>query len=159
MRLGPASTYRRNKGSGRLLFSWFFPQGASEGTCDGIPQTILRSSPSGLAKSDPLRSSSTYMRARSWKIQELLPLAGHEAKRIVTNDAEGLRRRAAHLLAMAKKARDDNYTQLADYILDRADQLFEEAKVRELEAGPPGINAGRSAVIIYVANDQDKCAF
>jgi hypothetical protein len=99
------------------------------------------------------------MRARSWKIQELLPLAGHEAKRIVTNDAEGLRRRAAHLLAMAKKARDDNYTQLADYILDRADQLFEEAKVRELEAGPPGINAGRSAVIIYVANDQDKCAF
>jgi hypothetical protein len=61
-------------------------------------------------------------------------LAGHEAKRIVMNDADGLRRRAAHLLAMAKKARDDNYTQLADYIVDRADQLFEEAKIRELES-------------------------
>jgi hypothetical protein len=51
------------------------------------------------------------------------------------SDAKGLRRRAELLLALAKKARDDNYTQLADYILDRADQLFEEAKVRELEAG------------------------
>jgi hypothetical protein len=37
-------------------------------------------------------------------------LAGHEAKRIVMNDAEGLRRRAETLRALAKKARDDNYT-------------------------------------------------
>jgi hypothetical protein len=59
-------------------------------------------------------------------------LAGHEAKRIVMNDAQGLQRRAENLLALAKKARDDNYTQLADYILDRADQLFEEARIREL---------------------------
>ena len=49
------------------------------------------------------------------------------------NDAEGLRRRAENLLALAKKARDDNYTQLADYIIDKADQLFEEARIRELE--------------------------
>jgi hypothetical protein len=49
------------------------------------------------------------------------------------NDADALRRRAAHLLALAKKARDDNYTRLADYIFDRAAQLFEEAKIRELE--------------------------
>jgi hypothetical protein len=61
-------------------------------------------------------------------------LAGHEAKRIVMNGAEGLRRRAENLLALANKARDDNYPQLADYILDRADQLFEEARIRELES-------------------------
>jgi hypothetical protein len=60
-------------------------------------------------------------------------LAGHEAKRIEMNDADGLRRRAENLLALAIKARDDNHTQLADYILDRADQLFEEARIRELE--------------------------
>jgi hypothetical protein len=61
-------------------------------------------------------------------------LAGYEAKRILMNAAEGLRRRAENLLALAKKARDDNYTQLADYILDRADQLFEEARIRERES-------------------------
>jgi hypothetical protein len=60
-------------------------------------------------------------------------LAGHEAKWIVMNDAEGLRRRAENLHALAKKARNDNYTQLADYILDRADQLFEEARIREFD--------------------------
>jgi hypothetical protein len=60
-------------------------------------------------------------------------LAGHESQRIIVSDAKGLRRRAELLLALAKKARDDNYTQLADYILDRADQLFEEARIRELE--------------------------
>jgi hypothetical protein len=57
-------------------------------------------------------------------------LAGQEAKRIVMNDAEGLRSRAERLLALAKKARDDSHTQLADYILDRAEQLFEEARIR-----------------------------
>jgi hypothetical protein len=61
-------------------------------------------------------------------------LAGQEAKRVVVNDAEGLQRRAENLLALAKKARVDNYAQLADYILDRADQLFEEARIRELES-------------------------
>jgi hypothetical protein len=61
-------------------------------------------------------------------------LAGHESKPIIVSDAKGLRRRAELLLALAKKARDDNYTQLADYILDRADQLFEEARIRELES-------------------------
>jgi hypothetical protein len=60
-------------------------------------------------------------------------LAGHEAKRIAMNDAEGLRRRAENLCALAKKARDDHYIQLADYIRDKADQLFEEARIRELE--------------------------
>jgi hypothetical protein len=60
-------------------------------------------------------------------------LAGHDAKRIIMNNAEGLRRRADNLHALAKKARDDNYTQLADYILDRADQLFEEARIREFD--------------------------
>ena len=61
-------------------------------------------------------------------------MAGHHAKRIVMGDAEGLRRRAENLLALAKKARDDNYTQLADYILDRADRLFEDARIRKLES-------------------------
>jgi hypothetical protein len=61
------------------------------------------------------------------------PLAGNEAKQITMNDAESLRRRAENLHALAKKARDDNYTQLADYILDRADQLFEEANIREFD--------------------------
>jgi len=59
-------------------------------------------------------------------------LAGHETKRIIVSDAKSLRRRAELLLALAKKARDESYTQLADYILDRADQLFEEARIREL---------------------------
>ncbi len=60
-------------------------------------------------------------------------LAGHEAKRNVMNDADGLRRRAENLRALAKKARDDQHIQLADYIRDKADQLFEEARIRELE--------------------------
>ena len=59
-------------------------------------------------------------------------MAGHEAKRIEMNDAEGLRRRAENLRALAKKAREDRYILLADYISDKADQLFEEARVREI---------------------------
>ena len=76
------------------------------------------------------------MRARCWKIpsSEYRFLADHESKRITVSAAKGLRRRADHLLALAKKARDDNYAQLADYILDRADQLFEEARIRELKS-------------------------
>jgi hypothetical protein len=45
-------------------------------------------------------------------------------------DAKDLQRRAELLLALAKTARDDNYIQLADHILDRADQPFEEARIR-----------------------------
>ena len=59
-------------------------------------------------------------------------MAAHEAKRTEMNDAEGLRRRAENLRALAKKAREDSYIQLAEYISDKADQLFEEARVREL---------------------------
>ena len=61
-------------------------------------------------------------------------MAGQEAKRVVLQDAEGLQRRAENLLALSKKARDDSYTELADFILDEADQLFEEARIRELES-------------------------
>jgi hypothetical protein len=68
---------------------------------------------------------------------ELSLLADHEAKRIVMSDAQGLQRRAENLHALAKKARDDRYIQLSDYILDRADQLFEEARIRELESSAP----------------------
>jgi hypothetical protein len=61
-------------------------------------------------------------------------LAGREAKRIVLNGVQGLQRRAENLRALAKKAQDDHHVQLADYIRDRADQLFEEARIRELES-------------------------
>jgi hypothetical protein len=81
------------------------------------------------AKGDPLRSGSTYASKIDHPSSESTLLAGREAKRIVMNDAEGLRRRAENLLALATKARDDNYTQLAGYILDRADLLFEEVRI------------------------------
>jgi len=64
---------------------------------------------------------------------ELPLLAGHQAKRIFMDDAEGLRRRAENLRALANKARDDHHIQLADYISDRADQLLEKARIREFE--------------------------
>ena len=48
-------------------------------------------------------------------------------------DDAGLRRRAENLRALAKKARDDHYIQLADYIRDRADQLLEKARICEIE--------------------------
>ena len=80
---------------------------------------------------DPLRSGSTY--AGRYPGLEFSLLAGHDAKRIVMNDAEGLRRRAENLRALAKKAREDRYIQLANYISDKADQLFEEARVREFD--------------------------
>jgi hypothetical protein len=87
-----------------------------------------------LAKNNRLRSSS-ILRAISSRLCQLgvVALAGHEAKRIVMDDAEGLRRRAENLRALAKKARDDRYTQLADYISAKADRLFEEARAREPE--------------------------
>jgi hypothetical protein len=61
-------------------------------------------------------------------------LAGHEAKRIGVNNADGLRRRAGSLRALAKKARDDHYILLADYISNKADRLFEEARGWDFEA-------------------------
>src|SRR5580700_4167257 len=81
-----------------------------------------------------LYALAALLRARLGHLNSELPfLAGHESQRIIVSDAKGLRRRAELLLALANKARDDNYTQLADYILARADQLFEEARIRELE--------------------------
>ena|ERR1700692_2116769 len=66
--------------------------------------------------SDPLRFSSTdgSKMLEDYPSPELPPLAGHESKRIILSDAKGLRRRAEHLLALAKKARDNSYTQSAD---------------------------------------------
>jgi hypothetical protein len=61
-------------------------------------------------------------------------LVGREAKRIVMNGAQGFE----NLRALAKKAQDDHHVQLADYIRDRADQLFEEARIRELESSGTG---------------------
>ena len=46
-------------------------------------------------------------------------------------DAENLRHRANRLLALAQKARDDNYVTLAEYIAERATQLFDEAVTLE----------------------------
>jgi hypothetical protein len=86
-----------------------------------------------MANSDPLRSSSTFQSKMHIPSSELSHLDGYEAKRIIMNNAEGLRRRAENLRALAEKARDDHYIQLADYILSRADQLFEEARMREFE--------------------------
>ena len=81
-----------------------------------------------------LYALAALMRARCRKVFQfgVFDLAGHEANRIVMSDAEGLRRRAESLRALAKKAREDRYIQLADYISDKADQLFEEARLREL---------------------------
>ena len=104
---------------------------------EGHPEAAKFGQPRRLrarAKGDSLRSGSTYQ----GRIPREIParscplLAGHESHRIIVSDAKGLRRRAELLLALANKARDDNYTELADYILDRADQLFEEARIREL---------------------------
>jgi hypothetical protein len=46
-------------------------------------------------------------------------------------DSENLRRRANLLLALAQKARDDDYIKLAANIVDRATQLFDEAIILE----------------------------
>jgi hypothetical protein len=46
-------------------------------------------------------------------------------------DTENLRRRANLLLALAQKARDDDYIKLAENIVDRATQLFDEAIILE----------------------------
>jgi hypothetical protein len=46
-------------------------------------------------------------------------------------DAESLRRRANLLLLLAQKARNDEHIKLAENIVDRATQLFEEAIIKE----------------------------
>jgi hypothetical protein len=42
-------------------------------------------------------------------------------------NAENLQHRATQLLWLAQKARADNYIDLAEYIVERATQLFDEA--------------------------------
>jgi hypothetical protein len=46
-------------------------------------------------------------------------------------DAESLRRCANLLLLLAQKARNDEHIKLAENIVDRATQLFEEAIIKE----------------------------
>ena len=46
-------------------------------------------------------------------------------------NAENLRHRATQLLLLAHKARADNYIDLAEYIVERATQLFDEAIILE----------------------------
>jgi hypothetical protein len=49
-------------------------------------------------------------------------------------DRRNLRHRANQLLALAQKARDDDYIKLAEYITDRATQLFGEAIIQERQS-------------------------
>jgi hypothetical protein len=49
-------------------------------------------------------------------------------------DRRNLRHRANQLLVLAQKARDDDYIKLAEYITDRATQLFGEAIVQERQS-------------------------
>jgi hypothetical protein len=56
-------------------------------------------------------------------------------------DAESLRHRANNLLLLAQKARDDDYIKLAENIVNRATQLFDEAiniERRSVQSAPPG---------------------
>jgi hypothetical protein len=46
-------------------------------------------------------------------------------------NAENLQHRATQLLWLAQKARADNYIDLAEYIVERATQLFDEAIILE----------------------------
>ena len=52
-------------------------------------------------------------------------------------DAESLRRRANLLLLLAQKARNDEHIKLAENIVDRATQLFEEAIIKERKSVSP----------------------
>jgi hypothetical protein len=51
-------------------------------------------------------------------------------------DTENLRGRAYRLLLLAKKARDDNHIDLAEYIVERATQLYDEAIILERRSAP-----------------------
>ena len=53
-------------------------------------------------------------------------------------DRRNLRHRANQLLALAQKARDDDYIKLAEYITDRATQLFDEAIIQERKLAARG---------------------
>jgi len=53
-------------------------------------------------------------------------------------DRRNLRHRANQLLALAQKARDDDYIKLAEYITDRATQLFDEAIILERKLAARG---------------------
>ena len=46
-------------------------------------------------------------------------------------DTENLRHRAYRLLVLAQKARDSDYTELAENITERATQLYDEAIILE----------------------------
>ena len=46
-------------------------------------------------------------------------------------NAENLQHHATQLLWLAQKARADNYIDLAEYIVERATQLFDEAIILE----------------------------
>ena len=65
-------------------------------------------------------------------------------------DRRNLRHRANQLLALAQKARDDDYIKLAEYITDRATQLFEDAIVQERQS----IQAAANSLLI----EMDKAA-
>jgi hypothetical protein len=58
-------------------------------------------------------------------------------------DAENLRHRANQLLLLAQKARDDDYIKLAEYITERATQLFDEAIIKERNSPPRAMMGGR----------------
>jgi hypothetical protein len=51
-------------------------------------------------------------------------------------DTENLRGRAYRLLLLAKKARDDHHIDLAEYIVERATQLYDEAIILERRSAP-----------------------
>ena len=51
-------------------------------------------------------------------------------------DTENLRGRAYRLLLLAKKAREDNHVDLAEYIVERATQLYDEAIILERRSAP-----------------------
>ena len=52
-------------------------------------------------------------------------------------DSENLRRRANLLLLLAQTARNDEHIKLAENIVDRATQLFEEAIIKERNSATP----------------------
>jgi hypothetical protein len=52
-------------------------------------------------------------------------------------DAESLRRRANLLLLLAQQARNDEHIKLAENIVDRATQLFDEAIIIERNPATP----------------------
>jgi hypothetical protein len=52
------------------------------------------------------------------------------------SDAENLRHRANRLLALAQRARDDDCIKLAENIMERATQLFDEAIIQEQRSAP-----------------------